>query len=122
MNTSKGKDLGELLLNIVPKYKDIMSSSNDGTSFEVGSYLFFNDFSSVLANEIIKNENSDFVNRSFEFINKLSSEKSEEVVNLLKIGILEILYTSGIEVRKIVFKYLNDTNKEYFESFSNLYS
>lgn len=110
--------LGEMLYEIVPQYHDYCTCSLDEYD---GNYTFMNKFSIVLSKEIEKNNSSEFVQNSFKFINQLGDSNNLEVLNILKVGILEILYTSGITIRNYAFEQLDDKNKQRFSNFSNLY-
>lgn len=121
MEDKKELNIGLLLFEKIPEYKFLFDAKEDKDFFDIGSHLFMNEFATHLATEIKKNVDSDFVIKSINFINELSKNKSDKVLNLLKVGILEILYTSGIETRNRVFNLLNDKNKEFFKYFSKFY-
>ena len=110
--------LGEILFEMVPQYQSYCNYSLDDF---FGNYTFMNEFSIALSQEIEKNNASEFVQNAFKFINDLSASDNLEVLNILKIGILEILYTSGIKVRDYSFEQLNNKNKKNFSDFSKLY-
>lgn len=111
----------EMLFEIIPEYH----LSNDSTFDDTGDfhiYTFMNNFTAVLATEIEKDECSIFVINSFKFINSTSETNNLEVLNILTVGILEILYTSGDFVRTFTLEQLNEKNKNLFLNFSQFYS
>jgi hypothetical protein len=110
--------LGELLFETVPQYQDYCSHDLDEC---FGNYTFMNEFSKALSKEIEKNNSSEFVINSFKFINQIADSDNLEVLNILKVGILEILYTNGIAIRNYTFEQLESKNKRIFSDFSNFY-
>ena len=115
------ENIGRLLFKIVPEYKTVFDSDSYRHEAVIGNYAFMNSFATILANEIVKDKSSEFVNNSFKFINCISESNNLEVLNILKVGILEILYTSGVTVRNITLEKLNDKNKLFFMNFSQFY-
>jgi hypothetical protein len=113
------QSLAELLFEIIPQYH--FTNLELGYSECFGNYLFMNEFSIRLCEEIEKNKSSAFVSNSFKFINCISETNNLEVLNILRVGILEILYTHGITVRSQVLELLNDKNKIFFLNFSQTY-
>ncbi len=109
------KEIRELLFQIVPEFRVYYDD------VECGNYSFMNEFAMKLCDEIKKNGDSDFVQNSICYINILSESNNLEVINILKVGILEILFTSDIDVRNFMFKHLNKKNAEYFSEFKNFY-
>jgi hypothetical protein len=113
--------LSNLLFKIIPEYQIFCESENKKNDFSNGVYLFMNEFALFLSNEIEKEPTSTVVNNSFIFINKVGESNNLEVLNILKIGVLEILYTSkGID-RKLVSDCLSEKLKKYFQEFSKYY-
>ncbi len=88
---------------------------------ETGIYFFMNEFTSSLVNEIEQHKSNKFIDNSFEFINYLGDSNNLEILNIIKIGVLEILYTSKNIERKIIEDLLNDKLKLIFKNFSNYY-
>jgi hypothetical protein len=114
------KKLGKLLYDFIPEYRSLYVAENDKSEW-VANYSFMNEFAIKLANELDRDELSVFVNNSFIFINFLSETNNLEILNILKVGILEILYTSGITIREKAMKKMNDKNKMLFSKFSEFY-
>lgn len=80
-----------------------------------------NEFASFLSGEIEKYPTSVIVNKSLDFINKVGESDNLEVINILKVGILEILYTSKNIDRKLVSDALSKKLQRYFLDFSRSY-
>lgn len=114
------KTVSDLLFERVPEYKAIYEDDIYRDEIGINCYLFMNKYSSFLASEMSKNLSSKFVTNSFEYINKLGNSTNMEVINVLRVGILEILYTSGID-RVLISDRLNDTAKQIFQGFSKYY-
>ena len=113
--------LANLLFQRIPEYKKKYELENNAIDFTDGVYLFMNEFASFLCNEIEKDPTSDVVDKSFIFINEVGESHNLEIINVVKIGILEVLYTSkGID-RKLVSDFLNPRLKIYFQEFSKHY-
>ena len=113
------KQIGILLFEMIPEYR---SRIEDIGSYEcLGNYSFLNDFAIALCKEIETSKENDYIKKSFSFINALSETKNLEVINLLKVGILEILFTSGNPVREYSSTLLSESAKIYFMSFKELY-
>lgn len=110
--------LGNLLFKMIPEYKLVYEEVKPST--KLGNYEFMNDFALYLVLEINKNINSNFVVNSFDYINEIGNSYNLEVLNILKVGILEILYTSDVN-RDLVLSHLSDVNKRSFNSFSKFY-
>jgi len=113
--------LANLLFKMIPEYRMIYVLENNEDDFSSGVYLFMNEFASFLSNEIEKDPTSSIVNKSFIFINKVGESNNLEVLNILKIGILEILYTSKNIDRKLVSSFLSEKLQIYFQEFSRNY-
>lgn len=113
--------IANLLFNMIPEYRIIYVLENIEDDFSSGVYLFMNEFASFLSNEIEKDPTSIIVNKSFIFINKAGESNNLEVLNILKIGILEILYTSKNIDRKLVSSFLSEKLQIYFHEFSRNY-
>lgn len=112
------QSLVDLLFNMVPECKDIFKFEY---SFPGGVYLFMNGFASFLSDEIEKDPMSVIVNKSFVYINEVGESNNLEVINILKVGILEILYTSRNIDRKLVSDALSEKLQRYFLEFSRSY-
>ncbi|SEI52149.1 hypothetical protein SAMN05216327_102199 [Dyadobacter sp. SG02] len=112
------QSLVNLLFNMVPECRCVFKFENN---FPGEVYLFMNEFASFLSGEIEKSPTSDIVNNSFAFINKIGESSNLEVINILKIGVLEILYTSKNIDRKLVSDALSEKLQKYFLDFSRSY-
>lgn len=112
------RSLVALLFNMVSEYQTICKFENN---FPGGVYLFMNEFASFLSCEIEKDPTSIIVNKSFDFINKVGESNNLEVINILRIGILEILYTSKNMDRELVSDSLSEKLQKYFLEFSRSY-
>ena len=113
--------LGPLLFDMIPEYKSIFDMDPYKYEAVIGDYLFMNDFASSLARKIEEDNHSIFVANSIKYINIVSESNNLEVLNILKIGILEILYSSGKSIREKTYELLNAKTKIIFEEFSKLY-
>lgn len=116
------KVLVDLLFKILPEYRAIFETENIGDDFSSGVYLFMNEFTLFLCDEIEKDPKGIIVNKAFTFINKVGESDNLEVLNILKVGILEILYTSKKTKRELVFNLLSEKLKKYFHEFSTYYN
>ena len=114
--------LEKLLLKNLPEYRAIIELENKEDHHSFGVYLFLNDFSSFLCNEISRDPESDFVNRAFSYINEVGESNNLEVLNILRVGILEILYTSDNVNRDFVSSSLSEKLRKYFLDFSRYYN
>lgn len=116
------KVLADLLFKILPEYRTIFELENDEYNLSSGVYLFMNEFTSFLCNEIEKDPKSVIVNKGFTFINKVGESDNLEVLNILRVGILEILYTSKNIDRQLVSNSLSEKLRNYFHEFSRYYN
>ena len=80
-----------------------------------------NQFSTILSENLEYNSNYNFINNSFNYINLLGESNNLEVINILKVGILEILYSHNNSNRDLIKNRLTDKVKNYFIQFSNYY-
>jgi len=115
------RSLTDLLFQMIPEYQKIYELENSTIIFSNGVYLFMNEFTLFLSNEIEKDSTSVIVKKAFTFINKVGESNNLEVLNILKIGILEILYTNKNIDRKLVYGFLNIKLQKYFNEFSENY-
>lgn len=112
--------IGNLLLDLIPEYKSIIDADQYQNDTTFGNYLFLNSFATYLAIQIENNE-TEFLSKSFNFINQLAESNNLEILNLLKVGILEILYTSGNNVRLKTYENLNEKALSIFSELSKYY-
>ncbi|WP_293917948.1 DUF7674 family protein [Sphingobacterium sp. UBA5789] len=114
--------LRNILYEKVPEYKVILASKeNFKYSSEYNIYFFMNEFATYLASRIIEDTTSFFVKNSFEYINLLGQSDNCEVLNIVNIGILEILYTEEANSREWIKKNLSETLQLNFEAWSKYY-
>ena len=123
INTYTFETLGYLLFKMVPEYKTIFDLDIYKDEAIIGNYIFMNGFATELTEEMKKNSSSTFVRNSFNYINEIGESNNLEILNILRVGILEILYTSGESVRKQTEELLSsDKVKSIFNSFSKFYN
>ncbi len=122
IDTFTFQKLAELLFETVPEFHEYCLKSKIFDDFEVGGYSFMNEFSIRLANEINTYTSSDFISHSFTYINLIGTSKNLEVLNILKVGILEILFTSGQVCRDYTSTMLNSNVQILFNDYSRFYS
>lgn len=115
------KFLMELLFTMVPEYQLYYEQENNVDDLFIGRYLFMNDFASFLSDEIIQNPQSVIVSKAFNFINKIGESDNLEVLNVVRVGILEILYTKKNLNRDLVLTFLSEKMQKYFKELSSSY-
>ncbi|MCW8309672.1 hypothetical protein K7A41_00355 [Sphingobacterium sp. InxBP1] len=114
--------LSKGLYEKLPEYKSIVDSQADSIySSQYNIYLFMNEFATYLGNRIIEDRESSFVKTSFEYINFLGESDNCEVLNIVNVGVLEILYSEKGCDREFVKKSLSEKLKRYFDSWSKYY-
>lgn len=114
--------LAALLLKMVPEYrKEIEQKDKEVILQEEGVYRFMYEFSVCLSGKIVENISSDFVAKAFMYINKVGESHNLELQNIIRVGILEILYTTKELDRNHVYDMLNEKLKVDFHSFSKYY-
>lgn len=114
--------LVSLLLKMVPEYKVIFDEKYSESNLpDEGVYLFMNEFASCLSGEIKTNLSSNFVKNAFNYINTIGESNNLELLNILKVGILEMLYTERGVDRNSVAENLSKKLKISFWSFSKYY-
>lgn len=116
------KVLTDLLFEILPEYRTFFDSENIKFDFSDGVYLFMNEFASFLCNELEKDPGSVIVHKAFYFINKVGESNNLEVLNILRVGILEILFTSKNTDRELVSRSLSEKLKKHFHELSKYYN
>jgi len=108
------------LLECVPSYRNKMDSIQ--IEFNKDSvYLSLNEFSEKLAEELQSETSSVFVLESFDFINMLGESNNLEIINIVKVGILEILYTGNCN-RSLVRNLLSEKLKPHYDLWSKYYN
>lgn len=114
--------LTTLLFKMVPEYKKEIEQSDSKVILpEEGIYRLMYEFSICLAERIGENISSDFVANAFMFINKVGESHNLELHNIIRVGILEILYTTKELDRNQVHHMLNEKLKVDFTNFSKYY-
>lgn len=114
------EELKALLFEMVPGYERIFAQIQDNLS-ENDIYLFMHEFSTFLGEEMEKCTSNVFISNAFNFINKIGESNNLEILNILKVGILETLYTIPHLDRKQVFHHLSDKLQGYFQECSKYY-
>lgn len=112
------KILKSLLFEIVPEYATDYAEEDVS---EEGIYLFMNDFAMDLVTELSVDNSSGFVKNAFKYINLLGESNNLEILNIVKVGILEILYTTKFLNRNMVCELLCEKLKIHFNNFSDYY-
>ena len=108
------KMIKDKLYEMVPEY------SNEKNN-EDGIYFFMNEFTLSLIDEIEQSQSNKFIDNSFEFINHLGESNNLEILNIVKVGVLEILYTSENLKRQKIEKLLSEKLRLIFRDFSKHY-
>lgn len=122
INNCINKNLISMLFNIVPEFALIFKQNNvGGDIYEDDIYLFMSDFATSLGREMIQDNSSSYVSNSFTYINKLGESNNLEIINIVKVGILEILYTTTKLDRNEVSNLLSEKLKVFFNDLSNYY-
>lgn len=117
------KKLVSILIKMVPEYKTIIEHRYSLKDLPNGGiYLFMNEFATYLSNEIKKNTSPNLVKKSFKFINTLGESHNLEIFNIVKVGILEILYTEERLNRTRVKSMLSTKLQTDFDTFSKYYN
>ena len=115
------RTLSDLLFATIPEYQEYYELENKEIDLLDGVYLFMNEFAIFLCKEIEKNPTNVIVNKAFIFINDIGESDNLEVVNILRVGILEILYSDKNIKRKLVSDLLNKKAKRVFQQLSEYY-
>lgn len=108
------KIIKDRLYEMVPEYSYYKNE-------ETGIYLFINEFTSSLIDEIEQSQSNKFIDNSFEFINHLGESNNLEILNIVKVGVLEILYTSENLKRQKIEELLSEKLRLIFRGFSKHY-
>lgn len=95
--------IGEFLFQEIPKFQEKYDLELVDEDTIVGGYFFMHYFASSLAQKLETDNNSDLILNSFNFINELGKSRNLEVLNILKAGILETLYTSDVRIKVRTF-------------------
>lgn len=109
-------EISEYMLSNFPELKEKFSIYDS----EDGVYFLMYHFSNLYITEINKNENSLFFIKATKFINELAKSNNLEVINILKVGILEILYSTKL-IREKVRNILSKECLVYFNHYSEYY-
>lgn len=110
--------LKSLLFDMVPEYAKDYAEED---VFEEGIYFFMCDFATHLGKELSINNSSSFVKNAFKYINHLGESHNLEILNIVHVGILEILYTTESLDRNMVSGLLCEKLKIYFNNWSAYY-
>ena len=106
---------------IKDKLYEMVSEYSFDENNEKGVYFFMYEFTSSLVNEIEQYQSNKFIDNSFEFINSLGESHNIEILNIVKVGVLEILYTSEKLKREKIEELLSEKLKPIFRNFSKYY-
>lgn len=87
---------------MVPEYAKNYAGEDEDAS-EEGIYFFMNDFAIELGRELSIDNSSGFVKNAFKYINLLGERNNLEILNIVKVGILEMLYTTESLNRNMLF-------------------
>jgi hypothetical protein len=109
--------MGEFFIEKIPLYTTIYTPDPYDA---IGGYFFLNNFALELCKELKAKVKSDFITQSIHFINEVSKSTNLEIQNLIKVGVLEILY-SDVEVREDVRKMLEKESLVLFLHFEEFY-
>lgn len=111
-----------ILFDKVPEYKSLFESEGEFDFIpDHLTYPFFNRFAVILGAKIIEDIKSDFVRNSFDYINLIGQSNNCEVINIVHVGILEILYSEKGVDREFVKNNLSEKLQPYFEAWSKYY-
>lgn len=110
-----------VLFDKVPAYREIAEMGEDSHFSDRSTYLFMNEFATYLGGQIIADWTSPFVERSFDYINYIGQSHNCEIINIIHVGILEILYTKEGVDREWVKMNLSEKLQPYFEAWSKYY-
>lgn len=117
------RKLASLLFKMVPEYK-IYYERNYSISdlLDDSVYLFMNRFATYLSDAIKSDISSSFVKNAFSYVNILGESLNLELQNIIRVGILEILYTEKGVDRNQVRNLLIEKLKRDFNAFSKYYN
>ena len=110
-----------ILFDKVPEYKEIVEMGEDSFFSDRSTYLFMNEFAEYLGSEILAERTSLFVQNSFDYINYIGQSHNCEIINIVHVGILEILYTEEGVDREWIKMNLSEKLQPYFEAWSKYY-
>ncbi|WP_223585065.1 hypothetical protein [Sphingobacterium sp. GVS05A] len=110
-----------ILFDTVPEYKEIVEMGEDSFFSDRLTYLFMNEFATYLGGQIKSDRTSAFVESSFDYINYIGQSHNCEIINIVHVGILEILYTEEGVDREWVKMNLSEKLQPYFEAWSKYY-
>jgi hypothetical protein len=113
--------LAGILFDKVPEYKEIVEMGEDSRFSDRLTYGFMNEFATYLGCQIIADRTSPFVESSFDYINYIGQSHNCEIINIVHVGILEILYTEEGVDREWVKMNLSEKLQPYFEAWSKYY-
>jgi len=116
------KTLNDLLFDAVPEFQTAFELDSSKYNFSGGVYLLMNEFASFLAKEIEIEPSGAVVSKAFGFINQLGESNNLEVLNILKVGVLEIIYTEKNIDREMVAGCLSERLQKCFHEFSHYYN
>lgn len=104
---------------LIEKFPEL-KSKHLSYDHEDGIYRFMYHFSNLVIKEINNEEVPLIRTQAIDFINDLAKSNNLEVINILKVGILEILYSTK-SVREKVRSLLSNECLVYFNHYSEYY-
>jgi len=110
-----------ILFDKVPEYKEVVDMGENSFFSDRSTYLFMNEFTVYLGGQIIADRTSSFVESSFDYINYIGQSHNCEIINIVHVGILEILYTEEGVDREWVKMNLSEKLQPHFEAWSKYY-
>lgn len=114
--------LNQLLFNIVPQYRQkVKQAPLEANLSDHGIYFCMYEFACHLTEEIKISLESEFVINSFKFINMVGESHNLELQNIIRVGVLEILYSTIELDRNEIKNMLNNKLRLEFSNFSKHY-
>lgn len=109
--------LGELLFEKVPNFSEKYLEIYDPET-KIGSYNFFDDFASTLIEDINSKNRTSYLIDAFNFINECCETTNLEILNIIRVGFFEKLYSEVADNRDFVRGLLNDKSLNMFNKCS----
>lgn len=100
----------------VPEYMEIVEMGEDSLFSDRSTYLFMNEFATYIGGQIIADRTGPFVESSYDYINYIGQSHNHEIINIVHVGILEILYMEYGVGRQWVKMNLSEKLQPYFEA------
>ena len=110
------KEIVEMLFSTCPTYRKII----DPEDLDMGVYLLLNGFAMCVSRNLVTNESESLNDEAFSFINNLGESFNQEIINLLKVGVLEMFYDNP-ENYEVICNRLKGKSKDYYVQMASLY-